>query len=203
MDTTETRLAFFDRIAEKWLCKHRDHPRLEEVVRYVGARPGQTVLDVAAGPGLLSRSLAEKVGKHGRVVALDFSARMTQLAREECRNCSQALVVRGDAQILPLGKAAFDRVVMCAALPHFPDWRTALAEAARVLKPTGRLVIVHLLSSSELREVHRRAGRPVVGDLLPPLKVLLQQLLSLHLGVTTFRDEPGLYLVQATKLSVS
>jgi ubiquinone/menaquinone biosynthesis C-methylase UbiE len=203
MDTAQSRLAFFDQIADRWLCKHRDHPRLEEVVRYVGANPGQIVLDLAAGPGLLSRLLAEKVGTQGQVISLDFSFRMTQLAREQCSGCRRVLVVRGDAQVLPLDNAAVDRVVMCAALPHFPDWRAALAEAARVLKPTGRLVIVHLLSSSELREVHRRAGRPVTGDLLPPQEVLLKELLALRFGVTTFRDEPGLYLVQATKLSVS
>ena len=203
MTVAQARLAFFDQIADRWLCKHRDHPRLGEVADYVDVHPGQDILDVAAGPGLLSRLLAERTGPRGRVVSLDFSFRMTALAQEQCSNCRQVLVVRADAQVLPLADGSFDRVVMCAALPHFPDWRAALREAARVLRATGRLTVVHLLSSSELMEVHRRAGRPVVGDLLPPRETLLRELLSLRMSVTTFRDEPGLYLVQASKLRVS
>lgn len=109
----------------------------EDAVALAGIERGTTLLDIATGPGALAIAAAQA----GAIVtAIDFSPAM--VARLHERVGALPVTARvGDGQALDLPDAAFDRVCSVFGIPLFPDWRRGLKEAARVLRPGGRLVI--------------------------------------------------------------
>ncbi len=94
---------------------------------------GQSVLDVACGPGFTAAGAAER---GAQVRGLDFSAAMLAVARAR----HPALTFdHGDAEALPYADGTFDAVVSNFGIHHVPNPVNALAEARRVLRPGGRL----------------------------------------------------------------
>jgi demethylmenaquinone methyltransferase/2-methoxy-6-polyprenyl-1,4-benzoquinol methylase len=104
----------------------------------VDPRAGERILDVAAGTGTSSASLA----KNGaRVVAADFSAGMIEVGRERQAGNPFVEFVQADATQLPFGDDEFDAVTISFGLRNIVDPKKALAEFYRVTKPGGRVVI--------------------------------------------------------------
>lgn len=97
------------------------------------SRPGSLLLDLACGGGLLAPHIAAKGHRH---VGLDLSATALPQAREH-----GVVVVRGDVLRLPFADETADVVVAGEVLEHVTDLRAAVAEACRVLRPGGTLVI--------------------------------------------------------------
>jgi len=104
-------------------------------VRAVDPRPGERILDVAAGTGTSSAALARS---GATVVALDFSPGMIEEGR---RRQPDLEFVEGDAEKLPFGDDEFDAVTISFGLRNVEHPKVALAEMYRVMKPGGRLVI--------------------------------------------------------------
>lgn len=111
-----------------------------ELVEAAGVQPGQRVLDVACGTGAVTRLLAERVGRTGRVVGLDVNAGMLAVARAAAMTATIEWN-EGNATDMPLPNAAFDAVVCQQGLQFFPDKLAALHEMRRVLSPGGRLAL--------------------------------------------------------------
>jgi len=102
-----------------------------------GALRGLRVLEVGCGRGVGIEILLEQLGA-AEIIAFDFDPRMVALARERvARFGNRARVFVGDAEQIELPDASFDVVVEFGILHHVPNWRSALAEIARVLKPDG------------------------------------------------------------------
>ena len=98
------------------------------------------VLEVGCGPGPVARALAVWPGV-GEVVGLDPSPRFLELAKERLGDIRNLTFVEGDARALPLDDATFDVLVFHTALCHIPGPEGALAEAFRVLRPSGWLAV--------------------------------------------------------------
>lgn len=101
--------------------------------------PGERVLDLACGTGRVTDLAAAAVGSGGRVLGVDLSQRMVDVARRGAR--SNTDFARMDAQQLALPEASFDVVLCSLGLMYLPDPAQALREAMRVLRPGGRLVL--------------------------------------------------------------
>lgn len=100
--------------------------------------PGQRVLDVACGTGVLACTVAGRVGCEGAVVGVDANAQMLAVAR---RKPGRIEWIEGRAEALPCADADFDAVVSQFGLMFFDDRRAALCEMMRVLRPDGRLAV--------------------------------------------------------------
>ena len=103
--------------------------------------PGQAILDIGCGAGHAGFAVAAR----GAVItAVDTSERMLETARllAEERGLSGYTAVRADVAELPFGDGSFDGVVSRYSAHHWPDVGAALGEAARVVRPGGRVVVV-------------------------------------------------------------
>jgi SAM-dependent methyltransferase len=123
----------------------RAQRRLTEVVAdLLQVAPGHTVLDVGCGLGGTVEHLAGRVeGLH--LVGLNIDERQLDRCRSVAPGTSTTSWIRGDAEALPVADATVDRLVCIEAMPHFGSRAGFLAEAARVLRDDGLLVVTDLL----------------------------------------------------------
>jgi ubiquinone/menaquinone biosynthesis C-methylase UbiE len=141
-------------------------PGMAEEIRIarllLGLGPGDSVLDVACGPGNFSREFAKAVGEDGLVVGVDASRTMLTRGAAELRSAGtpNLALVRGDAARLPFRDASFDGVCCFAALHLFADPFGGLDEMRRVLRPAGRIAL--------MTSVRRKVT-------LPPLKPVMER----------------------------
>ena len=131
-----------------------------------GLAPGRAHLDVGSGTGLCAAISQEIVGPAGRTVALDPSTGMLEVARR--RGVRETVV--GRAERLPFADGTFDLVSMSYMLRHVEDLSLAFAEAHRVLRPGGRIVIFELTSPSN--RVARAAFRGAMHWAVPAVGVV-------------------------------
>jgi ubiquinone/menaquinone biosynthesis C-methylase UbiE len=102
-------------------------------------RPGERVIDIGCGPGYLAAEMAAAVGSDGFVRGVDPSPHMLAIA---ARRGASVELAQGDALSLPADEASFDAAVSTQVYEYVPDIAAALAEARRVLRPGGRLVVL-------------------------------------------------------------
>ncbi len=110
--------------------------------RLMGQERVPLLLDLGCGHGRFLRWLAPRAA---RLLGLDRSARLLQIAAGALAEAPLAVpcgLLFGSAQELPLADASVDRITCVRVLQHLPDQDRALAEACRVLKPGGTLILV-------------------------------------------------------------
>jgi ubiquinone/menaquinone biosynthesis C-methylase UbiE len=114
------------------------------VLASLDLQPGEAVLDVGSGPGLLAAEMGEAVGSEGTVQGIEPSESMLAIAerREPAAGSAPLEFQPGDAGALPFADASFDAIVATQVYEYVEDMPSALAEAHRVLRPGGRLLVL-------------------------------------------------------------
>jgi ubiquinone/menaquinone biosynthesis C-methylase UbiE len=136
----------FDDDAARWLERTYQTPDVVEqrmrVLEALDLGVGESVLDIGVGPGLLAFDIASLVGPSGRACGIDVSEAMVTMSKRRCEGLDQCELERGEATELPFGDGVFDAVVSTQVYEYVADMPKALAEAHRVLKKGGRVVIL-------------------------------------------------------------
>ncbi len=117
-------------------------PWASRLIERARPRPGERVLDVACGTGVVARHVASIVGSEGKVVGLDASPNMLDVARAVAKQ--ERVRVQwheGRAESLPFPDGSFDLVMCQFALMFFEDRHAALKQMHRVLTADGRLAL--------------------------------------------------------------
>jgi SAM-dependent methyltransferase len=116
----------------------------EAVLAALDPQPGERVLDLGVGPGLLAATVAERVGAGGAVTGIDVSPDMLAIAaaRQLAPGAAAPTFREGSVTDLPFPDGAFDAAVCTQVYEYVADMPLALREAARVLRPGGRLVVL-------------------------------------------------------------
>jgi len=113
-------------------------PLAQLFLQRIVLRPGQRVLDIACGTGIVARHAASILGPQGSIVGIDLNSKMLDLARENAPTSGAPMEwTEGDATSLPCPDADFDVVLCQQGLQFFPNKIGALQEMHRVLKPGG------------------------------------------------------------------
>jgi demethylmenaquinone methyltransferase/2-methoxy-6-polyprenyl-1,4-benzoquinol methylase len=115
--------------------------------RHAGIGPGSAVLDVGCGTAELSLLLAQMTEPGGTVAGIDISERMLEVGREKVgrsRFRDRIRLQQGDALALPFADGTFDAAASAFVMRNVSDLDGALREAARALRPGGRLAIMEL-----------------------------------------------------------
>jgi len=129
------RMKGFDEAEEDWFLGR-------PLAMALRSHPEPRLLDVATGTGRLPRTLLRQPDFAGRVIGLDLSARMLDIAARHLRpHRSQAGLLRAAAAPLPFADECFEAVTCLEAMEFFADATAALAEMVRVLRPGGWLLI--------------------------------------------------------------
>lgn len=124
---------------ERYLVPTIFAPIAIDFLHAVGVRPGDHVLDVACGTGIVARLAADRVGPTGRVVGLDLLPDMLDCARSLPQTDPPVEWEHAGADNMPFPDAAFTAVLCQQSLQFFPDKLAALREMRRVTAPGGKL----------------------------------------------------------------
>lgn len=157
---------------ERYSVRYFIGPWAPGLIAVAALQPGERVLDVACGTGVVTRLAASAVGPTGQVTGVDINAAMLAVARSVAPPSGASITwVEGNAVALDFPDASFDVILCQQGLQFFPDKSAALREMRRVLMPSGRVIL----------SVWKSAG---------PYNVAVADALEHHVGVeaaTRFR----------------
>ncbi|NLW56576.1 MAG: bifunctional demethylmenaquinone methyltransferase/2-methoxy-6-polyprenyl-1,4-benzoquinol methylase UbiE [Firmicutes bacterium] len=193
----------------------RHHSWRKFMVDKAGLSPGQRVLDVCCGTGLITKDLAARVEPLGKVVGLDLSPEMLAVAQKNLENFPHKhliQLVQGNAMALPFPEGTFDCVTIGYGLRNVTDLRQTLRELFRVLKPGGKVVSLELAKPSpplfnKIYHLYMATFLPFIGTILTRHK---EAYLYLHRSVVSYPHqheitrlftEVGFHAVTCSELS--
>jgi SAM-dependent methyltransferase len=129
-------------VAGQGFRERRNQQSLALLLDHLRLTGGESVLEIGCGTGAVTLPLANAVGEHGRVVAVDISEPMLAVAQQRVDEggAHNVTLLLGDAQVLPLERAAFDVATSRMGVMFFADPVAAFRNIASALKPAGRLV---------------------------------------------------------------
>ena len=136
-------------------------------VALASLKGGETVLDLGSGAGLDCFLAAQRVGRTGRIIGVDMTPEMIDRARDNARrdNFQNVEFRLGEIENLPVADSSVDVIISNCVINLSPDKSRVFAEAFRVLKPGGRLMVSDMVTSKELPQVLKDSIAAYVGCL--------------------------------------
>lgn len=198
----QSRNEYFDSIAGQWdgLADIDElRARLEDGQAHLALDGAEDVVDLGCGTGNLTAFLLARAPDLRALYAVDFSARMLEMARSKIDD-PRVRWMQEDAARLSLPPESVDLVICFSAWPHFPDPGAVLARMHRVLRPGGRFVVYHVASRETINDIHRGVGGLIAEDVLPPATELAASAGRRGFDVDAVLDTADEYLVSARKV---
>ena len=148
-----------------------------ELLRTADLRPGERVLDVACGTGVITRAAAEQVGQTGTVTAVDLAPDMLDVAKATPAGGAPIEWHRADAASLPLPDESYDVALCQMGLMFLEDRSSATAELHRVLTPGGRVVVN---TPGRIQPPFEAMEQAIVEHIAPDLGAFVGAVFSMH-----------------------
>jgi len=172
-----------------WVVASSTRESRRKSLASLGDVTGRLILLDGIGTGLD----VQWIPKGARYVGLDVTPAMLRRARRAAVRTGRLISLQvGDAMRLPYRNGVFDAVVLHLILAVVPDPRAALAEAARVVKPGGRLVIFDKFLRPGETAWLRRLISPLLGRVASRTDVVFEEVLASCTGLGVVSDEPDL-----------
>jgi ubiquinone/menaquinone biosynthesis C-methylase UbiE len=162
----QARALFFDNLAEKWdeMSPAPSADAIEKFLQKAGIVPGEVVLDVGTGTGLLIPHIMEYAP--GKIVAVDLSEKMLLrlAAKYQIVYRDKLKISRQDVHCLTFDRDTIDVAICNSVFPHFQDKPKALSEVYRVLKSGGRMAIHHFAGREKINSFHSASANPSIRE---------------------------------------
>lgn len=159
---------FDDAVAQRLKAVYKTPEMVEQrriTIETLSPRAGERILDIGSGPGLLALELAPHVAPEGHVTGIDVSNDMLAVAEQHRQRSAHARLLtfrHGDATALPFADATLDAVTSTQVLEYVEGIDRALAEAHRVLRSGGRLLVLDTHWDSLVWHAHDRDRMDVI-----------------------------------------
>jgi len=190
---------FFNEKASVWdeITIH-DLNKVQYITDLLNIHSDDRILDVGTGTGVMI-PFYEKYLTTGTVVAVDYSEKMIEAARQKYPEKTHPKISFKVSDVYELKYSdEFDLVVCYSCFPHFVDQPLAIQVLTKALTKGGRLAIAHSNSAEKINGVHVSAGKEIKNDFLPSMPRLKQMLAESGLAVTFERDDEY-YFICLTK----
>lgn len=202
------RKEFFNSHAPRWQDMwYKDHATgrydkhakdFERLFSFITLKPGDHVLDVGCGTGILVPFILDRITETGILYELDYAEKMIEINRTLHRNNNIRFIV-ADAEETPLDHESCDAIICFSCFPHLHEKEKSVAALCRILKQDGVFVVSHFESSEGIKK-HHASNPAVMHDHLPDRDSMRKMLKAVGLSIQIFFDEPGFYFFIATKL---
>jgi ubiquinone/menaquinone biosynthesis C-methylase UbiE len=201
MPCNSEKSAFFDRLAEDWdESVDHDPGKLERIAGLLGLEPGDTVLDVGCGTGVTVPYLLERVGENGRIVAVDISPKMIEVAKRKfpAEEYPNVRFIVADVNEMRW-ENGYDAVLCYSCFPHFRDQNATIRHLTEGLKTGGTLAVAHSESRDAINAVHANGPEEVRDDYLPPSGEIAKMMADAGLEITETIDGEEMFVVVGQK----
>ena len=169
----------------------------ERLFSLLPLKPGDHVLDVGCGTGVLVPFITEQITAAGMLYELDFADNMIETNRSLHEGDNIRFIV-ADAENATLDDDSCDMVICFSCFPHFHDRKKTMVTLSRILKPKGIFVVSHFDSSEGINK-HHESCHAVMHDHLPDEATMRSLMQTVGLNINLFTDEPGFYCIIAKK----
>lgn len=187
---------FFDAIADTWDSNEKLSipDRINRFLDEICIFPGENILDLGTGTGVLIPYMARLTGPRGCVTAVDFSPKMLEHAKEKFGNISNVRFRLCDFEKnFPEGR--YDLVMMYCVYPHLSDPESLLKEiVANHLTDIGRIVIAFPCREDFINHVHGDVKAD--ANLLPPAPLLAEKIRNWGLAAYVIEYSDDLYILE-------
>lgn len=170
--------------------------KLNDIFKMIPLEPGNTVLDVGCGNGILFGIIEEKIGSEGSIHAVDPAESMIDRARLLHRDYQNITYSVGLIEEVYLSINDFDAILCFSVFPHLEDKREALNIMRGLLKKDGKIYIFHLSDTRTLNEFHSSLNAPVKHDYLPDREEMGEIVRETGFSLVKYIDGPGLNFIE-------
>lgn len=188
---------FFDDIAKNWdEMEHSHEDVFMPLLRELDIRPGDRVLDIACGTGVITGHLQQLCGSE--VVGIDFSEQMIAIAQAKHSTNEHIRFVCADfLQWAEESEETYDYAVIYNAYPHFLEPAQLSRQLQKILAPEGRFAIVHSQSVVRLNAHHAKMEANGAGHFSRMLQSAQEECrwFEDRFAIQTIRDDEKGYMI--------